>query len=102
MLVNVDKSVYEGQWSNDVQEGQGCFKWPDGRIYIGEFEFGKRQGKGKMLYENGDRWEGTFKELSQEGEGKHGSGTLVKFDGSEESITYNALKKINDHDGSDR
>ena len=27
--------TYEGEFKNDLKEGFGVFKWPDGRIYSG-------------------------------------------------------------------
>ena len=33
--------AYEGQFSNDLKDGYGVFKWPDGRIYAGWWQEGK-------------------------------------------------------------
>ena len=29
--------IYEGEFKNDLKEGYGVFKWPDGRIYAGNW-----------------------------------------------------------------
>ena len=50
---------------NDKKEGDGIFRWPDGRIYNGKWRDGKQDGDGiyttsegeikKGWWENGER-----------------------------------------------
>ena len=43
--------VYEGEWVNDKQEGQGTMTYKQlGNVYDGEWKDGQRNGKGKMTY----------------------------------------------------
>ncbi|CDW82176.1 UNKNOWN [Stylonychia lemnae] len=89
--------VYRGNLKDSKIEGQGEFKWPDGRHYIGEFRnscmygqgkllwIDKNQGKsvykgefqanlfhgyGKLLWSNGDIYEGCFENGQYHGEGE--------------------------------
>ena len=40
----VDGRTYEGQYIQDMKEGYGVFKWPDGWKYEGFWKQGKQQG----------------------------------------------------------
>lgn len=42
--------IYRGQMKDSRIEGQGEFKWPDGRHYIGEFVNSCMQGYGKLMW----------------------------------------------------
>jgi hypothetical protein len=42
--------VYRGMMRDSKIEGQGEFKWPDGRHYIGEFVNSCMQGYGKLIW----------------------------------------------------
>jgi hypothetical protein len=42
--------IYRGQMKDSKIEGQGEFKWPDGRHYIGEFVNSCMQGYGKLIW----------------------------------------------------
>merc|ERR1719235_2514005 len=70
---------YEGQWTNDLQEGQGELSWADGRAYVGQFLAGKFHGQGRMV------WNTTKGLLVYEGQyvedAKHGSGRFEWPDG---------------------
>ena len=56
---------YEGEFVNDVKQGEGTFQWADGQIYTGQWLNGKQHGKGVLtsldgiprvgLWENGKR-----------------------------------------------
>lgn len=37
---------------NSIIEGQGEFKWPDGRQYFGEFLNGTMNGTGKLIWKD--------------------------------------------------
>ena len=47
-LVWPDGRQYEGDFVNDVKEGQGTFQWPDGKIYTGQWLNGKQHGTGVL------------------------------------------------------
>ena len=42
-------------------EGQGAFKWPDGRKYEGDFLDDKKEGLGTLYRPNGGKYEGGWK-----------------------------------------
>ncbi len=71
-----DGKVYDGEWHEDQMHGKGVFTWPDGRKYEGEYKFGKKDGFGIFTWPSGKRYEGFwFKGYQQ------GSGILVEEDG---------------------
>ena len=35
-VIHANGNIYEGEFRNDMAEGQGVFTWPDGRRYEGE------------------------------------------------------------------
>ena len=43
-----DGRQYEGEFVNDVKQGQGTFQWADGRIYTGQWLNGKQNGTGAI------------------------------------------------------
>ena len=55
-LVRADQTVYEGQWINDEQHGQGSEKWHDG-VFEGQYENGFRHGQGKFEMFDGSSYE---------------------------------------------
>ena len=81
---------YEGDWVNDVIEGEGTLYYPSGRVaYVGEWKNGTFDGKGHTYNSDpvalsgefdftnfnalGDEWvsyEGDFKTDALHGEGK--------------------------------
>ena len=42
------KILYEGNWDNGKQNGQGNWMVANGNVYQGEFKNGKRHGQGTM------------------------------------------------------
>ena len=47
-----DGGFYEGDYVNNIKEGNGKFKWSSGRIFEGEFKKGKPHGFGKLKIGN--------------------------------------------------
>lgn len=41
-IVREDLTTYEGDWKNNMKEGQGMETYKDGSYYIGEFKVDKR------------------------------------------------------------
>ena len=73
---NGDKSVvYEGDWSNDMRNGQGTQE-EDKDTYEGQWKDNKRHGMGTQYYGNGGVYEGNWNEGQY-----HGTGTLVYAEG---------------------
>lgn len=61
MIDYIKRSVYEGEWINDFQEGKGEESYDDGSKYIGYFSKGEKSGKGKLILKNGiSYYEGEF------------------------------------------
>lgn len=45
-----DGSVYEGEAEDNLPQGYGIKRWPNGDSYEGEFNEGKREGRGEYNY----------------------------------------------------
>ena len=71
--------LYEGEYKNNIRNGNGTFYYPGGLKYIGEFENGIREGKGIFYCDEGSYWNGHFNKNEMNGEG-------IYFDG-EDSFT---------------
>ena len=46
--------MYEGDWENDEQQGNGVLKFANGSVYEGEFANGQPHGEGKYTYKTVD------------------------------------------------
>ena len=46
---------------NLLPNGQGEYRWKDGRVYIGQFEFGMENGQGTLTYPDGKEESGEWK-----------------------------------------
>jgi len=44
---------YSGQFVNDLYQGQGTYRWPDGQKYVGEFFANDKHGPGTFIYSTG-------------------------------------------------
>ena len=53
--------IYEGEFLNGKQHGQGTYRLPNGYVYEGAWQEGKIEGKGKAKYPDGAVYEGEFK-----------------------------------------
>jgi cell division septation protein DedD len=55
-----DGSKYEGQWKNDVKNGEGAYTYPDNVKYVDQFKDGKPVGQGVMTFPDGRMYEGKW------------------------------------------
>ena len=62
--------VYEGEFKDGRQHGQGTFRRPDGFQYTGEWVEGRIEGAGVATYPNGSVYEGAFLDGAPHGFGK--------------------------------
>lgn len=44
---------YTGEFVNDLYQGQGTYRWPDGQRYVGEFFANDKHGPGTFIYPSG-------------------------------------------------
>ena len=63
------KLIYEGDYKNDLKNGEGIYYYNNGDKYEGEWINGIREGKGIFYWKNGDKWEGYFHNDLLDGEG---------------------------------
>ena len=107
-----NQAIYIGEWNqNNLRNGKGVQKWPDGSMYEGYWENDKANGKGRLIHANGDVYEGDWKDDKAHGHGlyihndgakyegqwindkQHGNGTEVWPDGAKYQGKYeNGLK----------
>lgn len=64
-----DMMIYEGEFKDNLFEGNGVMMYANGDRYEGEWKSNKKEGKGAMMYANGDRYEGQWKSNKKEGNG---------------------------------
>ena len=69
--------IYEGEFLNGKQHGQGKYRLPNGYTYEGSWIDGRIEGEGKAEYPDGAIYEGNFKSGQPSG-----SGSMVFPDGS--------------------
>ena len=55
-----DGHKYEGQWLNDLMNGEGVFHFADGRLYQGHYKDGRKEGYGVQTWPNGQKYEGQW------------------------------------------
>lgn len=63
-------NVYDGDWNNDIKEGDGKMTYVNGDVYEGSWEYDVIEGDGKMTYANGDVYEGSWRNDVRDGKGK--------------------------------
>jgi hypothetical protein len=54
------KTIYTGQFKNNVRHGQGILKYPNGDVYDGMWKNNQMYGNGILTYANGDYFSGEF------------------------------------------
>ena len=59
---NDDKSIYKGEWVNNVEHGIGEEKWQDSDIkcFKGDYQYGEKSGQGRLELQDGSYFEGNF------------------------------------------
>lgn len=57
-------------------DGEGTYRFANGRVYVGQWAMGHMSGYGKMEMPDGSRYEGGY-----ERDMKHGEGTFTWADG---------------------
>ena len=55
---------YEGEYVNDLKEGQGKYTYGNGDVYKGQWKAGKRHGKGAYTYKENGGWYVVFPVLN--------------------------------------
>lgn len=66
------QSEYEGNYADNMKDGEGKMTYPDGGIYEGHWKFDKRHGDGVYWYPNGDIYSGEWR-FGQ----KHGRASFI-------------------------
>ncbi len=56
----INITIYEGQFKNDLYHGYGRFIFANGNYYIGSWQDGKRSGFGKFIEISGKSYAGMW------------------------------------------
>lgn len=64
-----DTVVYSGQFCYDKMDGQGTYRFTDGRVFTGEWQGGQMHGKGEMMWANNSKYVGGFERNVRSGQG---------------------------------
>ncbi|CAD7964384.1 unnamed protein product [Amoebophrya sp. A120] len=75
-----DGSSYEGQFENDVVQGEGVLKDTDGGVYSGQFFDNMQHGRGKYVLQN-VTYEGQWVETLKHGTGKETTTGVSVYEG---------------------
>lgn len=67
---NQFSSKYEGQWYLNKKKGKGKVQYPDGSTYEGDFDNDLYDGQGKLHWKQGYKYTGQWKQGRMDGEGK--------------------------------
>ena len=76
------EAVFEGEWLNELRDGMGKQRWPDGSLYEGSWLQGKANGRGKLLHADGDIYEGDWLDDKANGHGTYTHANGAKYIGS--------------------
>ena len=60
LMIYSKGDVYEGQFKNGKQHGEGQIRYANGEEYDGEWFQNSRRGQGKMIFQNGEVYEGEW------------------------------------------
>ena len=63
-------NTYEGEYYNDMKQGNGVFRWASGNVYVGMYKNDERDGHGEMIWTDGSKYIGEWKNGIQNGYGK--------------------------------
>ena len=70
-LLTVDETngTYKGERVNGKKEGKGTYKWEDGSIYNGDFKDDMIEGNGNLVVKNVGEYQGQFSKNKKNGTG---------------------------------
>lgn len=95
-----DGSVYMGQISDSLFNGNGKMIYADKTVYQGEWKNGLWNGKGKLIYPDGDLYDGEFKEHQFNGFGTYTYADGGRYEGYWQNGMFNGAGTMNYADGS--
>ena len=49
-MIHPDGSIYDGEWKNDMENGQGVLFMANGDVYRGSWKDGKKHGDGEYHF----------------------------------------------------
>ncbi|RME95195.1 MAG: hypothetical protein D6772_13530, partial [Bacteroidetes bacterium] len=70
-LLCVPSSLGAQCLEGDCQNGEGSYRYADGRRYTGDFRHGRPQGEGVMWFPNGEQYRGRFYDGQAHGQGSY-------------------------------
>jgi len=67
----VQLGAYDGEFENDCFQGEGTYRWRDGRSYEGQWHMNKMHGHGKYTFTDGRTYEGQYNHGKKSGFGRY-------------------------------
>jgi len=82
VVVYVDGSRYDGEWSGRLRHGQGTMTFSNGDQYVGSWKNNERDGEGAQTWIDGSRYSGGFKGNLRHGYGEHSCLDGTRYEGT--------------------
>ena len=64
-----DGSTYDGEWANNMRQGNGCLRLRNGFRYEGTWKDNQMEGRGWCQYPEGSKYEGMWRSGRKDGRG---------------------------------
>ena len=61
-------SSFEGNFLNNKKDGEGIFRWQDGKVFFGKWLKDQKENEGELIYPHGGKLFGVWHEDSLNGE----------------------------------
>jgi ankyrin repeat protein len=98
IMIYANRDVYKGEWGDDVKQGNGKMIYANGDIYKGEWEDDMKEGNGTMIYVNGDIYDGEWFNDVKQGNGKMIYNDKTEYNGYWEDDKKSIILDDNDND----
>jgi len=80
--------TYEGDWDQDLMQGDGVYHFTSGAVYNGQWISGRRHGHGLMQYPDGSSYDGQWEKDEMHGIGKYIDSKELIWEGLFVNNTY--------------
>ena len=94
-----DGGEYVGDWKNDMMDGGGTRRYPNGDVYMGQYREGVRNGEGRFYYANGDLYWGQWQNNQMHGPGRYYYSSGQRFEGTFDYSKRTGKGKLQRTDG---
>ena len=97
---NDERRLYEGQWKNDLFDGEGKLIWKSGNYYDGDWKKGIKDGKGKFHKTPRETYNGDWKNDKKDGKGiiYYSDGNIYEGDWKNDKMEGKRIFTFNNFD----